>query len=50
MIMRWIHIDKEVVVLFSNEVNGKVIPRKLMVLPIGVFRKLYNKVNHEEIH
>lgn len=50
MIMRWIQIDREVVVLYSDEVDGKVIPRKMAVLPVGVFRKLYNKVNHEEIH
>jgi len=50
MIMRWIQIDREVVVLYSDEVDGKVIPRKMAVLPVGVFRKLYNKVNHEEIY
>ena len=51
MIMRWIQIDREVVVLYSDEVDGKVIPQKMAVLPVGVFRKLYNnKVNHEKIH
>lgn len=41
MIMRWIQIDKEVVVLFADERDGKVIPGKMTVLPVGVFRKLY---------
>ncbi|MBQ8959498.1 MAG: hypothetical protein IJ057_13530 [Bacteroidales bacterium] len=50
MTMHWIQIDKEVVTLYSDEVDGKVIPRKLTVLPAGVFKKLYNKENHEEIH
>lgn len=51
MIMRWIQIGREVVVLYSDEVDGKVIPGKMAVLPVGVFYKLYNnKVNHEEIH
>lgn len=50
MIMRWIQIDRDVVVLYHDEVDGKVIPRKMSVLPVGVFKQLYNKVNHEEIH
>ena len=50
MIMRWIQIDREVVVLYHDEVDGKVIPRKMAVLPVGVFKQLYNKVNHEKIH
>ena len=50
MIMRWIQIDREVVVLYSDEVDGKVIPGKMAVLPVGVFKQLYNKVNHEKIH
>lgn len=41
MIMRWIHIDKDVVVLYAEERNGKVVPGRLTVLPVGVFKKLY---------
>lgn len=41
--MRWIQIEKDVVVLHFEEVDGKVIPGKLTVLPVGVFRKLYQK-------
>lgn len=43
MIMRWIQIDNEVVMLYADEVDGKVIPGKLTVLPVGVFRKLQEK-------
>lgn len=43
-------IGREVVVLYHDEVDGKVIPGKMAVLPVGVFHKLYNKVSHEEIH
>lgn len=39
--MRWILIDKDVVVLYAEERNGKVVPGRLTVLPMGVFRKLY---------
>lgn len=41
MIMRWILIDKDVVVLYAEERNGKVVPGRLTVLPVGVFKKLY---------
>lgn len=50
MKMHWIQIEREVLVLYSDEVGGKVIPRKMVVLPVGVFKQLYNKVNHEKIH
>lgn len=41
MKMSWIQIEKEVVLLFFDEKDGKVIPGKLSVLPVGVFNKLY---------
>ena len=41
MIMRWMLIDTDVVVLYAEERNGKVVPGKLTVLPVGVFRQLY---------
>lgn len=40
-IMRWIQIEKDVVVLYAEEKDGKVIPGRLTVLPVGVFEKLY---------
>lgn len=39
--MHWIQIEKDVVMLYADEVDGKVIPGKLTVLPVGVFKKLY---------
>ena len=39
MKMRWIVIDKEVVVLYADEADGKVTLGKLAVLPAGVFAK-----------
>lgn len=41
MIMHWVQIEKEVVVLYSDEMDGKVLPGRLTVLPVGVFNKLY---------
>ncbi len=43
MKMCWIQIEKEIVLLFVDEKDGKVIPGKLSVLPVGVFNKLYPK-------
>ena len=39
--MYWMQIEKDVVVLNVEEKDGKVVPGKLTVLPMGVFRKLY---------
>lgn len=50
MTMRWIRIDGDVVVLYHDEMDGKVVPGKMAVLPVGIFEQLYNKVNHEKIH
>ena len=40
MIMRWVAIGREVVVLYHDEVDGKIVPGKMVVLPVGVFQKL----------
>ena len=41
--MHWVQIDRDVVVLYSDEVDGKVLPGRMTVLPVGVFNKLYNQ-------
>lgn len=43
MIMQWVQIDREVVVLYSEDVDGKVILGKMTVLPVGVFQKLQER-------
>ena len=49
--MRWLQIDRDVVVLHYEEHDGKITPGRMSVLPVGVFKQLYNnKVNHEKIH
>ena len=47
MIMRWIQIDKEVVVLYAEERDGKIVPGRLTTLPVGVFKKLYGQQTHD---
>ncbi len=48
--MRWLQIDREVVVLQYEEHDGKITPGNIQVLPVGVWNNILKRKRNEEIH
>lgn len=47
--MRWLQIDRDVVVLQYEEHNGKITPGRLQVMPVGVWMNILKRMRDEEI-
>ncbi len=47
---RWLQIGKEVVVLQYEERDGKIMPGRLQVMPVGVWNNILKRKRDEEIH
>lgn len=47
---RWLQIGSDVVVLQYEERDGKIMPGRLQVLPVGVWNNILKRKKNEEIH
>lgn len=48
--MRWLQIDRDVVVLQYEEHDGKITPGRMSVVPVGVWNNILKQQRNEEIH